>query len=115
MERLPTPVSVGLGQLAVFKEKHQFQFQQEPNFPSFFSFGSQFSPVSPVLDSAGAQLPDLVLEPGPKFSAGCENQNQILFCDFLWTWKIGADYKSNISDIYLPCGDLLAYRNCLLT
>ncbi len=54
MERLPTPVSVGLGQLAVFKERHQFQFQQEPNFPSFFSFGFSRSPVFPSFSSFGS-------------------------------------------------------------
>jgi hypothetical protein len=46
IERLPTPISVGLGQSAILKERHEFQFQQKPNFPSFFSFGFTRSPVA---------------------------------------------------------------------
>jgi len=70
MERLPTPVSVGLGQLAVFKKDTSSSFSRSPIFPVssvLVSAGAQFSPVSPVLVPAGAQLPDPVLEPGPKF------------------------------------------------
>ncbi len=56
MERLPTPVSVGLGQLAIFKKDTSSSFSKSPIFP-----------VSSVLVLAGAQLPDPVLEPSPKF------------------------------------------------